>query len=726
MKPKRPSARPHTKSSPGLTRALSSLPPPITTMVALTSSGLRVGDREIPFLAGAVHYFRLEREAWEPALREIQHLGLPIVETYVPWQTHEIGPGNFDFGRVDPRKDLRAFIELAKSLGLFVFLRPGPHINAEMTYFGLPERIVYDKACQARSPSQGPVIQGFPPRMFPVPSYASETFRDEVERWFEAVAEETRDYVYPKGPVILLQVDNEGAYYFRDNTYEQDYHPDAVERLRDWLLEKYGTVEETSSAHRMTYESREAIQPPTRFDLHRDTDDEPATWSKLTRHLDWSAFREDMITDAVRDMKGMLDRVGLTGLPTVHNLPLGEISAPMSLPDLEDVLDVVGLDYYHARRENRVIKRRTLYLAGSSRLPIAPEMGIGAPPWFTPLAHEDSLYTAMVAYAYGLRGMNLYMAVDRDRWYGAPIDARGNPRVESGAWKRFINALESVQFHKLKRRAPVGLVLPREYVRLSRATHLLGVLSPVALGAIGLSPVEASSNDSLGFEGPIQLLWWKFVARFAEALTHQGVPYVLVDGDVHEARWRRHRVLIVPSFEFASQSRWKALTQFASDGGRIIFGPAMPTMDELMQPRLFEVPRDAKKVLIDTDEDAVRIVQELLATEPELSLGVHASHPDIEVTLHEDDANPRVLFVMNPTKDHILTSIATTGRFAETRWSLEDMMTGERFFAVRQNSQLTFEGGFSIEMPGASVRMLRITLGTSFGSNEGEAERIAG
>ena len=145
-----------------------------------------------------------------------------------------------------------------------------------------------------------------------------------------------------------------------------------------------------------------------------------------------------------------------------------------------------------------------------------------------------------------------------------------------------------------------------------------------------------------------------------------------------------------------------------------------------MQPRLFEVPRDAKKVLIDTDEDAVRIVQELLATEPELALGVHASHPDIEVTLHEDDTNPRVLFVMNPTKDHILTSIATTGRFAETRWSLEDMMTGERFFAVRQNSQLTFEGGFTIDMPGASVRMLRITLGTSFGSNEGEAERIAG
>ena len=175
-------------------------------------------------------------------------------------------------------------------------------------------------------------------------------------------------------------------------------------------------------------------------------------------------------------------------------------------------------------------------------------------------------------------------------------------------------------------------------------------------------------------------------------------------------------MLILPSFEFASRDRWKALTQFASDGGRVIFGPAMPTLDELMQPRLFEVPRDAKKVLIDTDEDAVRIVQELLTTEPELALGIQATHPEIELTLHEDDANPRVLFVMNPTKDHIVSTLTTSGRFTDARWSLEDMMTGERFF---------LDGQVMIDMSGASIRMLRITLGTSVGTNESEA-RIAG
>ena len=67
-------------------------------------------------------------------------LGLTFVESYVPWGVHETAEGRFDFGEDDPRKDLGAFLDLAKELGLYVFLRPGPHVNAELPYFGLPRR----------------------------------------------------------------------------------------------------------------------------------------------------------------------------------------------------------------------------------------------------------------------------------------------------------------------------------------------------------------------------------------------------------------------------------------------------------------------------------------------------------------------------------------------------------------------------------------------------------
>ncbi len=710
MKPRRPSARSPSRAP----RSPSSLPPR-PAKVAITAHGLRVGDREIPIHAGSMHYWRLDRDAWRPAMKELASLGLPIVETYVPWQVHEVGPGNYDFGRVDPRKDLRAFVELAQELGLYFFLRPGPHINSEMTWFGLPERIVYDKACQARSPSQGPVVLGFPPRMFPVPSYASRTYFTEVARWYEAVANEVRDLIYPNGPIVLLQVDNEASYYFRDSPYDQDYHPDAVEQLRDWVLATHGSLEEASRAHRTRYATREDIVPPTRFDVAdlpiTPGDGVRTVHDALPLHLDWAAFREDLITRAIKDFKEILDTVGLTGIPTTHNLPLGEISSPTSLPDLEDVVDLVGLDYYHARREHRVVKRRTLYLAGTSRLPIAPEMGVGAPPWFTPLAHEDSLYTAMVAYAYGLRGMCLYMAVDRDRWYGAPIDAQGNPRLEAAGWKRFLSALDTTAFHTLTRRTPVAILLPREYMRLSRATHLLGPFTPVTVEAVGMSPVEASSEDELGFEGPIQVLWWKMVARFADALSERNVPYVLVDGDVPEARLRSFRAIIVPSFDFASRQRWRAITQFAADGGLVVHGPAMPRLDETFTSRPFEVPRDAQRVLVDRDEDALAAVDGLIERAPDLVLELAVSPAAIEVTVHEDQrGTPRVIFLMNPSREPVRATLTRSGAWAPraiargdasagSAWKLEDRMSGEAF---------TFGATIELSLPAASLRMLHV------------------
>jgi beta-galactosidase len=685
--------------------------------VAFTPDGLRVGAHEVPFHAGSMHYFRLDRSAWRPALHELAAMGMRIVETYVPWQVHEVAPGNYDFGRVDPRKDLRAFVELAGEVGLHVFLRPGPHINAEMTWFGLPERVVYDKACQARSPAQGPVVLGFPPRMFPVPSYASRTFLAEVARWYEAVAAEVRDLVYPSGPIVLFQVDNEGAYYFRDSAYDQDYHPDAVDKLRAWVLDRYGSLEAAGRAHRATYTSIEDVQPPTRFDLADEDEaagEGPPPWDRLARHLDWGAFREDLITDAIREMKRLLCASGLGGVPTTHNLPLGEIASPTSLSDLEGVVDVVGLDYYHARREHRIVKRRTLYLAGTSRLPIAPEMGVGAPPWFTPLAHEDSLYTAMVASAYGLRGLCLYMAVDRDRWYGAPIDAEGNPRIEAAAWKRFLAALDATSHHRLRRRAPVGIVLPREYLRLSRATHLLGALSPVTLEALGMSPVEGSSEAALGFDGPVQVLWWKLVARFMDALTAREIPYVLVDGDVPAARLRAFRALVVPSYDFASHDRWRALGELGAEGIRVLFGPAVPSLDETMTPRPFVVPPGSVRVHVDEDADALAAVDALLAREPDLALPLHVSPSQVEVTVHEDDTSPRVVFVMNPSREPVRAHLEARGRWAGARWSLEDLMTGERF---------ELDGALELDLRGASVRMLRVASGADESSTDGEIGR---
>ncbi|NOY93159.1 MAG: hypothetical protein GXP55_18395 [Deltaproteobacteria bacterium] len=608
--------------------------------VRLEGGVLRVGDDEQPLYSGAMHYFRLRPERWRAGLVALKDLGLEMVETYVPWSVHERERGKLDFGQGDPRLDLGRFLDMAAEEGLRAFVRPGPHINAELTDFGLPRFVLEDKAVQARSPRQNPVILSFPPRMFPVPSYASDTYHRLVGGWFDAVAEVVKPRLYPDGNVVLLQVDNEATGFFRDGPFGQDYHPDAVALYRRFLLARHGDLEALGRAHGEPYASVDDVVPPTEFRPGRQA---------LTQLLDWAAFREHLMEHALGRMRRRMSRAGLSGVPVVHNLPLGDGGQAASVPALEKTVSLVGFDYYHAAREHRTIKRRTLALAGSSKLAYAPEMGAGAPPWFTPLSHEDSLYCAQVACAYGLRGFNLYMTVDRDRWYGAPIDAMGRPRPEARAWKAFFAFLTRTRFFELERKAEVALVIPREYRRLARISHTLGPISPSTLEAIGASPVDACRRDTYGFSEPIQLRYWHMLASFARALTAAGIPYLAIDSDAPPKRFEGYAVVYSPTWELADDERLAALDAAANSGARLVIGPRLPEVDSRGRATDWSAPAGTLVLDAGGDDEVTECVAQL---DQELGLAhPFRAHPTpVETSVHDDADGPRVLFVINPSR----------------------------------------------------------------------------
>ena len=172
-----------------------------------------------------------------------------IVADRSPERELIIGPSEYDFGERDPRLDVARFLRMAHDVGLRCLLRPGPHINAELTFFGLPERIVWDPECQARTPGGHPVMLPMVPVAFPVPSYASDAFLEETARWYRVVGQRLASLCWPDGPIVLVQVDNEGALYFRDGQYDQDYHPDAIVRYRAFLRAKYGSLDALAAAY---------------------------------------------------------------------------------------------------------------------------------------------------------------------------------------------------------------------------------------------------------------------------------------------------------------------------------------------------------------------------------------------------------------------------------------------------------------------------------------------
>src|ERR1700710_711900 len=102
--------------------------------VRLSPRGLGLGSREVPLISGSVHYWRLDPREWLATLAALQSLGIDIVDVYLSWGVHEQADGSLDFGVRDPRLDVVRFLNAAESLGLLAIVRPGPHINAELTF----------------------------------------------------------------------------------------------------------------------------------------------------------------------------------------------------------------------------------------------------------------------------------------------------------------------------------------------------------------------------------------------------------------------------------------------------------------------------------------------------------------------------------------------------------------------------------------------------------------
>ena len=75
-------------------------------------------------------------------------MGLNTVTTYVFWNLDEPKPGAYDF---TGSLDVAFFICTAQEEGVYVILRPGPHVCAEWGLGGLPAWLLADPNIVLRS-----------------------------------------------------------------------------------------------------------------------------------------------------------------------------------------------------------------------------------------------------------------------------------------------------------------------------------------------------------------------------------------------------------------------------------------------------------------------------------------------------------------------------------------------------------------------------------------------
>uniref|UniRef100_UPI00398F80F3 beta-galactosidase-1-like protein isoform X2 n=1 Tax=Pristiophorus japonicus TaxID=55135 RepID=UPI00398F80F3 len=162
------------------------------------------------YISGSIHYFRVPQIYWKDRLKKMYMAGLNAIQVYVPWNYHEMTPGNFDF---DKSRDVEYFLSLAQEMGLLVILRPGPYICAEWELGGLPAWLLQNATINLRS--------------------SDTDYLAAVDKWFAVLLPKMKPLMYQNGgPIISVQVENEYGSYF---TCDYNYLRHLREVLRSYL-----------------------------------------------------------------------------------------------------------------------------------------------------------------------------------------------------------------------------------------------------------------------------------------------------------------------------------------------------------------------------------------------------------------------------------------------------------------------------------------------------------
>lgn len=549
---------------------------------SIENQRLLIDGEPVSFFSGSFQYWRIEADLWSPILERVKGMGFDIIETYMPWSVHELGPGEFDFGHANPRHDLPRFLEACRSAGVKVLARPGPHINAEMTYFGYPERLFADEDMMARCADGTMVVLPAPPRMFPLPCYHHPRFAAEVKRYFHALADAVGGAraLYPDGPIIAIQADNECSKFMRANPFDWDYSEHAVRLYRAWLRDRYSDLDELNRVHGTGHRAWQMIDPPRRLAASRRQD--------LPSVMDWVEFGEHYINKAVSDVAGMLREEFGDGVPLFHNYPVTLPVPPLDMTGAEEYLDFQAIDSYPQRTAYHGVRAGVKFTSAMSRFPVMGEFSSGSVYYALPLSLDDQKFTTWAILMHGIKGVNFYMIVERERWCGSPIKRDGS--VRESRYEFFRGLLKEVRewgLEEMRCERGVLLLLNRSYERLANVSSILSPNSRLVPQFLGMFERPADmliSNEEHGLGEPVAARYARLLAFWYWALDAAGVHFAIGDTSAPAELLSSYRMVVTPSFEFMDRAVQQRLLDYASSGGTLVTGPRAPRLDSRMEP----------------------------------------------------------------------------------------------------------------------------------------------
>ncbi len=636
--------------------------------VAFTNNGIKIGEQEMPLYSGSIHYWRLEKELWGTLLDSVKDMGFNFICTYIPWSVHELAPGIFDFSG---NKDIDHFFSLCREKDIYILVRPGPHINAEMTYFGYPKRILLDPEIQAVTALDTLSIYCGTSKQFPIPSYASRKLYNEAGIYFDNLCPVLVKHQYPDGNIVAVQSDNETCYFFQFGAYDLDYHPDSIELYRNFLKNKYNNIENLNSIYYNSFYSFEEVDPPRGCCVK--------TVEKLPHFLDWGRYKEYQLKYSVQKIASMLKKRGLDNIPCYHNYPWSavnpfDISGTEELPDI----DIAGLDIYRNKEDFKLTRTAVKSLCGLSKLPFVPEFGAGVWIWHSKtFSVHDEEFTSLYAFMHGLKAVNYYMIVERERWQGSPV-TRSNKKRPSryNYFQNLLKILRKNEFYKFSKNANTIILRNYEFDRFSNIHQKYSNYSP------SLPNDFFKCSDIVEFKNPKEVME-KWIDNIEKILIRYNINYDIGDTNLNIEKIMKYDVVLIPTYDFLSERITNILITLKTSNKTIVFGPVLPYLNEKMKysdnfsNTFGNTPWSFEKI-----EDYIKT----LSRKNPFS----ADTENIEITTFSFNER-RILCIANTSGEPIETSISSKNMVKLTEW-----FTGREF--EKEIKTDVFIPGFSVQM----------------------------
>lgn len=525
-------------------------------MLGVIGNKFSIGKETYDPFAVELHYFRIEKRYWSICFERIKRAGFRIISTAVPWSIHQGNKKNIDFiGADDPRKDLIVFLELAREFGFKVILRPGPWVAGQLKYGGLPSFLYKDlkifardaKGQELKLPDDYGVEGGH------LPSYLHKNFQFHLRNYFKSFIETTKNYVHPRGPVFMIELDYETSFGRMLSPDSADYNPEVLEEhYGPFLQRRYEDIKKLNSAYKEKNADFAAVEPPRQFDNLKIED--------YPKVIDWFRFREWMLKRYLETLEEIFTSY------TVE--PLFFRSLYFSSSDLLPAYNLVPDDrapflgcnvfpegtYFDLTNKARFMKSEygfayaTSFSCGRAAEDPAREEAMA------PLSNNNRRFFFASGLAAGFKGLNHYMAVDRDHWYGAPLRNDGTVSPGYEVIKNFNTAIQQIGFEDMDFQPKVAVLANRLYYWL-RLTS-----SPKEFAYVGRLMDETTPG-------------------FCHDLLRLKIPYGIRENRDYSTM-KDYDLLFVPSTEVMAEKDQEALVELVKAGKTVILCGLMPRYDE--------------------------------------------------------------------------------------------------------------------------------------------------